>query len=199
MKKQLYGYTRISSNEENEKEQMIELAEYHVPEEHIFVDKQSGKNLERPEYDRMMKMLKSGDMLVVKSLLHLGHNYKEIIDQWEFITKEKHVDIVIHDIPLLDTRKTEYGPGDTFISDLVIQILSYVTTKEREEFRKRQAEGIAAAKAKGIRFGRKEKPLPANFEEIVLRWRRKEIRMEEVLKTLGVGRTYFFKHAKNIT
>jgi len=197
MEKQIYGYARVSSKEQNERRQLLALAAFFVPEGNIYVDKISGKDFRRPKYNRLIKKLKAGDVLAVQSIDRLGRNYDEIIEQWRFITKEKGADIVILDMPLLDTRQKERDLTGTFISDLVLQILSYVAQTERENIHKRQAEGIAAAKEKGIHFGRKGKPLPKGFEETVLRWRAKEIKLNEALQILGIGHTYFFKHAKH--
>lgn len=198
MQKKLYGYARVSSKEQNERRQLLALAAFSVPDENIYVDKISGKDFKRPKYNRLLKKLKAGDVLVVQSIDRLGRNYDEIIGQWRYITKEKGADIVILDMPLLDTREKERDLTGTFISNLVLQILSYVAQTERENIRKRQAEGIAAAKASGVHFGRSRKPLPEDFEETVLRWRAKEIKLDEALQILGVGHTYFFKHAKHL-
>jgi len=196
MEKKLYGYARVSSKEQNERRQLLALAEFKVPEGNIFIDRQSGKDFQRRGYNRLVRKLKPGDVLVIHSIDRLGRNYEEIIEQWRRITKEKFADIVIIDMPLLDTRQKERDLTGTFISDIVLQILSYVAQTERENIRKRQAEGIAAAKSKGIHFGRKARVLPHEFENTVIRWRNGEIRIDEALDILAVGRTYFFKHAK---
>ena len=198
MQNQIYGYARVSSKEQNERRQLLALAAFLVPEGNIYVDKISGKDFHRPKYDKLVKKLKAGDVLAVQSIDRLGRGYDEIIEQWRIITREKGADIVILDMPLLDTRQKERDLTGTFISDIVLQILSYVAQTERENIRKRQAEGIAAAKANGIQFGRTGRPLPPNFEETVLRWRRKEIKEKEALQILGVGRSYFYKYSKTI-
>lgn len=156
MENTIYGYVRVSSTDQNEDRQMIALSEAGVPKKNIYPDKMSGKNFERPQYQKLLKKLKSGDLLYILSIDRLGRNYEEIQKQWRIITKEKNVDICVIDMPLLDTRQGKDLMG-TFIADLVLQILSFVAQSERENIKKRQAEGIAAAKAKGIRFGRPEK------------------------------------------
>ena len=158
----IYGYVRVSSTDQNEDRQMIALAEVEVSNEKIYIDKQSGKDFERPQYKRMIKKLKSSDLLYILSIDRLGRNYEEIQRQWRILTKDIGVDICVIDMPLLDTRKGKDLMG-TFIADLVLQILSFVAQSERENIKKRQAEGIAAAKAKGVRFGRPEKNVPDNF------------------------------------
>lgn len=160
----VYGYIRVSSADQNEDRQLVALRSCKVPECNLFVDKQSGKDFERPEYRRMLRRLKRDDLLYVKSIDRLGRNYGEILEQWRLLTKEKGVDIVVLDMPLLDTRSGKDLMG-TFIADLVLQILSFVAQNERENIRQRQAEGIAAAKARGVPFGRPALPLPENFEE----------------------------------
>jgi len=198
MQNQIYGYARVSSKEQNERRQLLALAAFLVPEGNIYVDKISGKDFHRPKYDKLVKKLKAGDVLAVQSIDRLGRGYDEIIEQWRVITREKGADIVILDMPLLDTRQKERDLTGTFTSDIVLQILSYVAQTERENIRKRQAEGIAAAKANGVQFGRTGRPLPSNFEETVQRWRRKEIKEKEALQILGVGRSYFYKYSKTI-
>jgi Site-specific recombinases, DNA invertase Pin homologs len=196
MKNQTYGYARVSSKDQNLKRQLLALTGFSILQSNIFMDKKSGKDFERLEYVKLLKKLKPGDMLAVQSIDRLGRNYDEIIEQWRIITKEKGADIVILDMPLLDTRKKEQDLTSTFIADLVLQILSYVAQTERENIRKRQADGIAAALAQGVKFGRESKPLPTDFENIVCQWRSKKIRLDQALNTLNVGRTYFFQHAK---
>ena len=177
-----YGYVRVSSLDQNEDRQMIELQKKQIPEKNIYMDKLSGKNFERPAYKRLFKKLKQGDLLYIMSIDRLGRNYVEIQEQWRTLTKEKGIDIVVFDMPLLDTRTGKDLMG-TFISDLVLQILSFVAQNERENIKKRQAQGIAAAKARGVKFGRPEKPVPDNFGDIVKRWERnKDIRCGENLQ-----------------
>ena len=159
-----YGYVRVSTKDQNEDRQYIALRELCIPEENIFMDKQSGKDFVRPQYRRLVRRLKKDDLLYVKSIDRLGRNYTEILEQWRILTKEKGADIVVLDMPLLDTRRGKDLMG-TFLSDIVLQVLSFVAENERSNIRQRQAEGIAAAKARGVRFGRPPLPLPENFQE----------------------------------
>ena len=161
-----YGYVRVSSREQNENRQLIALKEVGLTGNVIFLDKQSGKDFNRPQYKKLLRKLKKGDSLYVKSIDRLGRNYEEIQQQWRLLTKEKGVDIVVLDMPLLDTRRGKDLMG-TFLSDIVLQILSFVAENERTNIRQRQAEGIAAAKAKGVKFGRPPKPLPTNTRELL--------------------------------
>ena len=165
---EVYGYARVSTREQKEDHQMIALTEHSVDEKNIFVDKQSGKDFNRPHYRKMLRKLKRGDLLYIKSIDRLGRNYEEIQEQWRFLTKEKGVDLYVIDMPLLDTRWGKDLVG-TFVSDIVLQVLSFVAENERTNIRQRQAEGIAAAKAKGVRFGRPPRSLPYNFHEICFR------------------------------
>lgn len=165
-----YGYVRVSSKDQNEDRQMIALREVGVPDKNIFIDKQSGKDFQRPKYKRLLRRVKPNDLIYVKSIDRLGRNYEEIQDQWRLLTKEKRVDIVVLDMPLLDTRRGKDLMG-TFLSDIVLQVLSFVAENERTNIRQRQAEGIAAAKAKGVRFGRPPCPLPENFHQAYQRWK----------------------------
>ena len=158
----IYGYIRVSTREQNEDRQLIALREMSVPEKNIFMDKQSGKDFNRPQYKKLVKKLKPGDLLYIKSIDRLGRNYDEILEQWRILTKEKGIDIVVLDMPLLDTRRGKDLMG-TFLSDIVLQVLSFVAENERTNIRQRQAEGIAAAKARGVRFGRPPRPLPENY------------------------------------
>ena len=169
-----YGYIRVSTREQNEDRQLNALREISIPEENIFMDKQSGKDFNRPQYKKLVKKLKPGDLLYIKSIDRLGRNYEEIQNQWRALTKDKGIDIVVLDMPLLDTRRGKDLMG-TFLSDIVLQVLSFVAENERTNIRQRQAEGIAAAKAKGIRFGRPPLPLPENFHENYQRWKSGEI------------------------
>ena len=169
-----YGYIRVSSREQNEDRQVIALGEVGVTGKAIYMDKQSGKDFNRPQYKRLLRKLRRDDLLYIKSIDRLGRNYAEILEQWRILTKEKRVDIVVLDMPLLDTRRGKDLVG-TFLSDIVLQVLSFVAENEHTNIRQRQAEGIAAAKAKGIRFGRPPKPLPKNFHENYQRWRNGEI------------------------
>lgn len=173
-----YGYVRVSTREQNEQRQMIAMKEYGVEEARIYTDKQSGKDFARKNYKRLLRRLKSGDTLVIKSIDRLGRNYEEILEQWRCITKEKQAAIVVLDMPLLDTRQTRDLTG-TLIADLVLQLLSYVAQTERESIRQRQAEGIAAAKNRGVKFGRPERPLPDNFNQVHQDWRNKKMTLQQ--------------------
>lgn len=194
----VYGYIRVSSADQNEDRQLVALRSCKVPECNLFVDKQSGKDFERPEYRRMLRRLKRDDLLYVKSIDRLGRNYGEILEQWRLLTKEKGVDIVVLDMPLLDTRSGKDLMG-TSIADLVLQILSFVAQNERENIRQRQAEGIAAAKARGVPFGRPALPLPENFEEVVSSWRNKEIDFASALQQTGMRPATFYRRLKDIS
>lgn len=193
-----FGYIRVSTKDQNEARQLAALAEYQIPRSRLFIDKQSGKDFARPAYQRLLKRLKRGDVLFVKSIDRLGRNYNEILEQWRVLTKQIGADVVVIDMPLLDTRARGDDLTGTFIADLVLQILSYVAQTERENIRQRQAEGIAAAKARGVRFGREKKPLPEGFRETVVRWRQKEMTCQQALERLEVSRSYFFTHVKQL-
>lgn len=188
-----YGYVRVSTREQNEQRQMIAMKEYGVEEARIYTDKQSGKDFARKNYKRLLRRLKSGDTLVIKSIDRLGRNYEEILEQWRCITKEKQAAIVVLDMPLLDTRQTRDLTG-TLIADLVLQLLSYVAQTERESIRQRQAEGIAAAKARGVRFGRAPKPLPENFRTVCRRWESGEITGTAAARECGMPLSTFRYH-----
>ncbi len=196
MENTIYGYIRVSTREQNEARQQIALRNFPVLEENIFMDKQSGKNFDRVAYRKLIRKMKKRDVLVVQSIDRLGRNYEDILEQWRILTRERKVDIVVLDMPLLDTRDKSRDLTGTFIADLVLQILSYVAQNERENIRKRQAEGIAAARERGVHFGNPGKPLPETFEEVAGRWRRKEIDICEALEELKIGRTYFYKYVK---
>ena len=192
---QVYGYIRVSTREQNEDRQVTALSIYKIPKENVFLDKQSGKDFNRPAYKRLMKKLKSGDLLIIKSIDRLGRNYEEILEQWRYITKEIRADIRVVDMPLLDTSIHRDLTG-TLIADIVLQLLSYVAQSERENIRQRQAEGIAAAKARGVKFGREKKPLPKDFDEWYLRWRKREITSKELSEHLGLHITTIYHRAK---
>ena len=192
---QSYGYVRVSSIDQNEERQIVELTHRDVLPSNIFIDKQSGKSFERLQYKRLVKKLKYGDLLYILSIDRLGRNYLDIQEQWRILTKEKGIDICVLDMPLLDTRHGKDLMG-TFIADLVLQILSFVAQNERENIRKRQAQGIAVAKAKGIKFGRPEIALPDNFEKLVSEWEKKKISIEEVLKMCGISKSTFYRRLK---
>jgi len=188
---QTYGYARVSSTDQNEARQVLILNEKGVVPENLFIDKQSGKDFERTAYKKLVRRLKAGDLLYIQSIDRLGRNYDEIQNQWRILTKEKDIDIAVIDMPLLDTRTHKDLMG-TFISDLVLQILSFMAHSERDLLRKRQAEGIAAAKARGVRFGRPEKKLPDNFEELVQKWERGEISFDEVFELCDMSRSSLY-------
>lgn len=181
-----YGYIRVSSKDQNEDRQIIAMREVGVPDGNIFLDKQSGKDFRRPFWQKLLGEIRRGDTLYVKSIDRMGRNYEEILEQWRVLTKERGVDIVVLDMPLLDTRTRNGDLTGTFIADLVLQILSYVSETERRNIRQRQAEGIAAAKAKGIRFGRPQKTLPENFRDVMERWLAKEITMTAAARECGM-------------
>lgn len=191
----VYGYIRVSTREQNEDRQLIAMREINVPPGNIFMDKQSGKDFERPEYKRLLRKLKKDDLLFIKSIDRLGRNYEEILEQWRILTKEKGVDIVVLDMPLLDTRRGKDLLG-TFLSDIVLQVLSFVAENERANIRQRQAEGIAAAKARGVKFGRPPRPLPKNFQETVNAWRGREITLKEAAETCNMPPGTFYGKAR---
>lgn len=190
-----YGYARVSTREQNAERQLIALTGFGIAESAIFVDKQSGKDFERTQYRRLMRKLKDGDTLVVKSIDRLGRNYEEILEQWRVITKEKRAAIVVLDMPLLDTRQNRDLTG-TLIADIVLQLLSYVAQTEREFIRQRQAEGIAAAKSKGVRFGRPPSPLPENFHSAYQKWRSGKMTGTDAAKACGMPLSTFRYRAK---
>lgn len=165
----IYGYIRVSSKDQNEERQVLALNAIHVPDNNIFIDKQSGKDFQRPSYKKLVRKLKTNDVLFIKSIDRLGRNYMEILEQWRILTKEKRIDIVVLDMPILDTRRGKDLIG-TFLSDIVLQVLSFVAENERKNIRQRQKEGIEAAKKRGVQFGRPPKPLPYNFPDIYQKW-----------------------------
>ena len=185
-----YGYIRVSTKEQNEDRQVIALREWGIPPNQIYMDKQSGKDFDRPQYRKLLRRLKPNDALVVKSIDRLGQNYEEILDQWRIITKEKGADVIVIDMPLLDTRAHKDLTG-TLIADIVLQLLSYVAQTEREFIRQRQAEGIAAAKARGVRFGRPSLPVADGFAEVYELWKAQEISVRAAAKRLGVSHQTF--------
>ena len=191
----IYGYVRVSSTDQNEDRQLIALREQGVDEKNIFTDKQSGKDFERPNYKKLVSKLKAGDLLYIISIDRLGRNYEEIQKQWRVLTKEIGIDICVLDMPMLDTRNGKDLMG-TFIADLVLQILSFVAQSERENIKKRQTEGIAAAKAKGVKFGRPEKEVPEDFGKIVKAWEQKKLPFEEVLKKCGMSEATFYRRLR---
>lgn len=190
----IYGYIRVSTREQNEDRQLIALREMSVPEKNIFLDKQSGKDFERPQYKKLVRRMKKDDLLYIKSIDRLGRNYEEILEQWRLLTKDKGVDIVVLDMPLLDTRRGKDLMG-TFLSDIVLQVLSFVAENERTNIRQRQAEGIAAAKAKGVRFGRPPKPLPENFHRVHQQWRAGKLTSTAAAKACNMPLSTFLYRA----
>ncbi|MDR0884079.1 MAG: recombinase family protein [Oscillospiraceae bacterium] len=186
-----YGYVRVSTKKQNEDRQLIALAEYGILPHNIFIDKKSGKDFERQKYRRLIKKLKQGDVIFVESIDRFGRNYEEIIEQWRFITKKKGADVVVLDMPLLDTRQKDLDLTGTFIADLVLQILSYVAEKEKEYNHQRQAEGIAAAKAKGVKFGRPAHEKPEQFATLYETWTQGEISGRAAARELGIAQRTF--------
>ena len=191
----IYGYIRVSSRDQNEDRQLIALKEVGVQDKNIYLDKQSGKDFNRPQYKRLLRKLKKDDLLYIKSIDRLGRNYEEILQQWRVLTKEKGIDIVVLDMPLLDTRRGKDLMG-TFLSDIVLQVLSFVAENERTNIRQRQAEGIAAAKAKGVKFGRPPLPLPENFYEVHKAWRTKKITLKQAAEACNMPVGTFYGKAR---
>lgn len=190
-----YGYIRVSSKDQCEDRQLMALKQYDICHKNIYVDKISGKSFNRPQYKRLMKKLKKGDVLMILSIDRLGRNYDEIQNQWRIITKIKQADIVVLDMPLLDTRSTGDNLTGTFVADLVLQILSYVAQTERENIRQRQREGIEAARMRGVRFGRPRKEIPENFEILKHQWQQNLIASRQAAKELGVSQDTFLRWA----
>ena len=191
----VYGYARVSSREQNEDRQMIALRELGVSEKNIYLDKQSGRDFDRPQYKLLLKKLNKDDLLYIKSIDRLGRNYEEIQQQWRVLTKEKGVDIMVLDMPLLDTRRGKDLVG-TILSDIVLQVLSFVAENERENIRQRQAEGIAAAKARGVRFGRPAKPLPENYDAVYRCWKEGRISGADAARACGMPVASFYYRAQ---
>ena len=191
MKPSIYAYVRVSTVEQNVDRQLVALEPFDIPKSNIFIEKQSGKNFDRKIYRRLVRKLKPGDVLYMHSIDRLGRNYEEILEQWRVLTKEKGADIIVLDMPALDTTKHKDLLG-TFISDLILGILSYVAHTERDKMLVRQAEGIAAAQAKGVRFGRPAKEPPINFGELINKWEHKQISTHEVLTVCGISRSTFY-------
>ncbi|NJE43801.1 recombinase family protein [Massilimicrobiota sp. SW1139] len=194
MNKNIYGYVRVSSKDQCEDRQLLALKEFGIVERNIYTDKISGKNFNRPQYHRLMKKLKQGDVVVILSIDRLGRNYDEIQNQWRIITKEKQADIVVLDMPLLDTRKSQNNDlTGTFIADLVLQILAYVAQIERENIKQRQKEGIHAAKCRGVQFGRPRKNIPDNFDDVKEKWEKSEINSRQAAQILGISQNTFLR------
>lgn len=190
-----YGYIRVSTNDQNTARQFVAMGNLDIPKRNLYIDKQSGKDFDRPAYKRLMKKLREGDLLYIKSIDRLGRNYEEIQEQWRILTKEKKIDIVVLDMSLLDTRNGKDLLG-TFISDVVLQILSFVAQNERENIKTRQAEGIAAALADGVKFGRPEADLPSDFEDIVQQWQQNILSYEQAAQLCGMSRATFYRKAQ---
>ena len=197
MEQNAYGYIRVSSSDQNEDRQVIALREIGIPETAIYMDKQSGKDFARPQYRQMLKKLGREDLLYIKSIDRLGRNYAEILEQWHILTREKGIDIVVLDMPLLDTRRGKDLMG-AFLSDIVLQILSFAAENERSNIRQRQAEGIAAAKARGARFGRPPKPVPEAFDQACADWREKKISLQQAAALCAMPVTTFYEKAARI-
>lgn len=193
----LYGYIRVSTRDQNEDRQLIALRELKIPEKNIFIDKQPGKDFNRPQYKRLVRILKKkkNDLLYIKSIDRLGRNYAEILEQWRLLTQTNGIDIVVLDMPLLDTRRGKDLMG-TFLSDIVLQVLSFVAENERTNIRQRQADGIAAAKSKGVRFGRPPSPLPENFYSVYQKWRSSKVTGTDAAKACGMLLSTFRYRAK---
>ncbi len=193
--KKVLGYVRVSSHEQNEDRQVMALKDVGVPEKQIYIDKQSGKDFNRPQYKRLLQRLDRNCVLFVKSIDRLGRNYADLNEQWRIITKEKGAEIVVIDMPILDTRREKNLLG-TFISDIVLALLSYIAENERANIRQRQAEGIAAAKARGVKFGRPAIPLPDNFYDVHKQWREKQMTLKQAANACGLAESTFFDKAK---
>lgn len=189
----LYGYARVSTKEQCEDRQILALTRFSVKKENLYLDKLSGKDFNRPQYKKLMRKLRPGDTLAIPSIDRLGRDYEGIQNQWRIITKEKHADIVVLDMPLLDTRKSGKDLTGTFIADLVLQILSYVAQTEREKIRQRQKEGITAAQLRGVRFGRPRKPIPLEFEYLKRQWENRNISSREAARRLDISQDTFLR------
>ena len=196
MNVKIYGYARVSTREQNEERQIIALREYGVQDRYIFMDKQSGKDFDRPAYQRMIKKLKPGDLLIIKSIDRLGRSYEDILEQWRFIMREKRASIVVLDMPLLDTRM-DNGLVGVLIADIVLQVLCYMAQAEREAIRKRQAEGIAAAKARGVRFGRSPLAPPEEYGALYEKWKSGELSSRAAAAEIGVSHSTFLKWSRS--
>lgn len=191
----IYGYVRVSTKEQNEDRQLAALKELNIPSKNIFIDKQSGKDFDRPMYQKLVKRLAVNDLLYIKSIDRLGRNYEEILEQWRILTKEKKIDIVVLDMPLLDTRRGKDLMG-TFLSDIVLQVLSFVAENERKNIRQRQKEGIEAAKRRGVKFGRPAKPLPENFPSVHQSWEEGAITCKKAAQLCGMPTSTFRYRSK---
>ncbi len=192
---EIYGYARVSSKDQNAGRQLTAFCEMNIVERNIYVDRQSGKDFNRPMYKKLIRKLRKDDLLYIKSIDRLGRNYKEILEQWEIITKKKKADIVVLDMPILDTRRGKDLMG-TFLADIVLALLSYVAETERTSIRQRQSEGITFAKAKGVKLGRRPKPLPENFHRAYQMWKVEKTTVTEAANYCGMARTTFYEWAK---
>ena len=195
MKNKIFGYARVSSKEQNEERQLVAFKEYNIDERDIYIDKQSGKDFNREQYNVLKNVLRENDLLVIKSIDRLGRNYNMIVDEWKDIVKNIKADIVVIDMPLLDTRNNKDLLG-TFISDLVLQILSYVAEQERSFIKQRQKEGISNAKNNGVKFGRPKIEKPHNFDDVVFKWKNKELKSKEAMEILGLKPNSFYNLLK---
>ena len=196
MEPTIFGYIRVSTKEQYEDRQLLALRHFPVRDDRIFMDKLSGKDFNRPQYQKLLQKLKRGDILVVQSIDRLGRSYEEVLNQWRIITKEKQADIVVLDMPLLDTRQTGKDLTGTFVADLVLQILSYVAQTERENIRQRQQEGIAAARQRGVRFGRPRKPVPERFPWLIEQWKQGQISSRQAARELQIAQDTFLRWAR---
>ena len=192
-----YAYIRVSTREQKEDRQLLAMKEIGIPDRQIYMDKQSGKDFNRPMYQRLLKQLRQGDLLYIKSIDRLGRNYEEILEQWRYLTKEKKVGICVLDMPILDTRRSGDLVG-VFIGDVVLQVLSFVAENERQNIRERQREGIVAARLRGVSFGRPEKDLPEKFTSVYREWREKRITGTEAARICGMARSSFYYRAKKM-
>lgn len=190
-----YAYVRVSSVDQNEERQLIEMEKYSIPNNQIYIDKMSGKDFKRPNYQKMLKKLREGDLLYILSIDRLGRNYEEIQEQWRFLTKGIGIDICVLDMPILDTRTGKDLMG-TFVADLVLQILCFVSQTERENIKKRQAQGIATAKLRGVKFGRPQKALPDNFSQLLKLWRSNQITREMIMEVCNISEATFYRRVR---
>lgn len=191
----VYGYVRVSCIDQNEERQLIAMQEHGVETTNIFIDKMSGKNFDRPEYKRMLEVLKENDLLYILSIDRLGRNYEEIQNQWRILTKEKRIDICVLDMPILDTRQGKDLLG-TFVADMVLQVLSFGAQNERENIRKRQEQGIAAARLRGVHLGRPVKTVPDNFAQMVKQWEKKQLSLDSILKECNISEATFYRRLR---
>lgn len=196
MKRNIYDYIRVSSKDQNICRQVLPMEQLNIPKQNLFIDRQSGSDFDRPAYKKLMRRLRQGDILYIKSIDRLGRNYNEIWEQWRYLTKGRNIDIVVMDMPLLDTR-CENDLLKSFVIDIVLQILSFVAENERNNIRSRQAEGIEAAKKRGVKFGRPRKPLPENFDAIYKKWKMKELSVRQASEKCNMTKSTFYNKASN--